>query len=83
MRNLGFLGDESQRHVTGEVRLRLAPGSCMVTGRRSPRSLYNYALATYDAADNFRHEDSEGFVRLWGLGIQTWSGIQGPGAGST
>jgi argininosuccinate synthase len=75
--------DESQRYVTGEVRLRLAPGSCTVTGRRSPRSLYNYALATYDAADNFRHEDSEGFVRLWGLGIQTWSGIQGPGAGST
>jgi len=74
--------DESQRYVTGEVRLRLAPGSCTVTGRRSPRSLYNYALATYDSADNFRHEDSEGFVRLWGLGIQTWSGIQGPGAGS-
>ena len=72
--------DESQRHVTGEVRLRLAPGSCTVTGRRSPRSLYDYSLATYDSADNFRHEDSEGFVRLWGLGIQTWSGIQGPGA---
>jgi argininosuccinate synthase len=72
--------DESQRYVTGEVRLRLAPGSCTVTGRRSPHSLYDYSLATYDAADNFRHQDSEGFVRLWGLGIQTWSGIQGPGA---
>jgi argininosuccinate synthase len=75
--------DESQRHVTGEVRLHLAPGSCTVTGRRSPHSLYDYSLATYDAADNFRHEDSEGFVRLWGLGIQTWSGIQGPGSGAT
>jgi argininosuccinate synthase len=75
--------DESQRHVTGEVRLHLAPGSCTVSGRRSPHSLYDYALATYDAADNFRHEDSEGFVRLWGLGIQTWSGIQGPGSGAT
>jgi argininosuccinate synthase len=69
--------DESQRHVTGEVRLRLAPGSCAVTGRRSPDSLYDYALATYDAADRFRHEDSEGFVRLWGLGIQTWASVQG------
>jgi argininosuccinate synthase len=68
---------ESQRHVTGEVRLRLAPGSCEVTGRRSPVSLYDYGLATYDAADNFRHEDSEGFVRLWGLGIQTWAAVQG------
>jgi argininosuccinate synthase len=69
--------DSSQRHVTGEVRLRLAPGSCQVEGRRSPVSLYDYGLATYDAADNFRHEDSEGFVRLWGLGIQTWAAVQG------
>ncbi|HEX6568889.1 MAG TPA: argininosuccinate synthase [Acidimicrobiales bacterium] len=69
--------DESQRFVTGEVRLRLSPGSCQVTGRRSAHSLYDYGLATYDAADSFRHEDSEGFVRLWGLGIQTWAQVQG------
>ncbi|HEY3144024.1 MAG TPA: argininosuccinate synthase, partial [Acidimicrobiales bacterium] len=69
--------DSSQSHVTGEVRLRLSPGSCEVTGRRSPHSLYDYGLATYDAADQFRHEDSEGFVRLWGLGIQTWAAVQG------
>ena len=65
--------DESQRHVTGEVRLQLAPGSCLVSGRRSDFSLYDYGLATYDEADRFRHEDAEGFVRLWGLGIQTWA----------
>ena len=69
--------DSSQRHVTGEVRLHLSPGSCQVEGRRSPVSLYDYGLATYDAADNFRHEDSEGFVRLWGLGLQTWAAVQG------
>jgi argininosuccinate synthase len=68
---------ESQRHVTGEVRLRLDPGSCRITGRRSDASLYDYSLATYDAADAFRHEDAEGFVRLWGLGIQTWAAKQG------
>jgi argininosuccinate synthase len=72
--------DTSQRPVTGEVRLHLEPGTCHVDGRRAPQSLYDYGLATYDAADRFRHEDSEGFVRLWGLGIQTWSGIQGPGS---
>jgi argininosuccinate synthase len=72
--------DASQEFVTGEVRLHLSPGSCRVTGRRSPHSLYDYDLATYDAADAFRHEDSAGFVRLWGLGIQTWSARQGPGA---
>ena len=68
--------ESSQRHVTGEVRLRLEPGVCRVTGRRSDVSLYDYALATYDAADAFRHEDSAGFVRLWGLGIETWAARQ-------
>jgi argininosuccinate synthase len=69
--------DESQRHVTGEVRLKLSPGRCEVVGRRSDVSLYDYGLATYDAADAFRHEDSAGFVRLWGLGVQTWAARQG------
>jgi argininosuccinate synthase len=68
---------ETQRYVTGEVRLHLEPGTCQVTGRRSEHSLYDYGLATYDAADNFRHEDAAGFVRLWGLGIQTWASKQG------
>ncbi len=72
---------ESQRHVTGEVRLRFAaPGTCAVAGRRSPVALYDHDLATYDATDTFRHQDAEGFVRLWGLGVATWSARQGPGA---
>jgi argininosuccinate synthase len=72
--------DETQRFVTGEVRLHLEPGSLQLTGRRAPRSLYDYSLATYDAADNFRHEDSAGFVRLWGLSTERWSAVQGPGS---
>jgi argininosuccinate synthase len=72
--------DSSQVHVTGEVRLRLEPGRCDAVGRRSPRSLYDHDLATYDAQDAFRHQDSEGFVRLWGLSAETWSRRQGPGA---
>ena len=67
---------ESQRHVTGEVRLRLDQGRCWVVGRRSPVSLYDHGLATYDASDTFRHQDAEGFVRLWGLGVATWSAVQ-------
>ncbi len=73
--------DESQRHVTGEVRLRFAaPGTCTIVGRRSPVALYDHDLATYDSSDTFRHGDAEGFVRLWGLGVATWSSRQGPGA---
>jgi argininosuccinate synthase len=74
--------DASQEFVTGEVRLRLAPGTCAVVGRRSPFSLYDYGLATYDAEDTFNHADAEGFVRLWGLGIQTWSANQATRRGS-
>jgi len=69
--------ESSQEFVTGDVRLHLEPGSCVVTGRRSEHSLYDYELATYDAEDRFRHEDSAGFVRLWGLGIETWAARQG------
>ncbi len=65
--------DSTQRHVTGEVRLRLEPGRCFVSGRRAERGLYDYALATYEADDAFRHEDAAGFVRLWGLSVETWS----------
>ncbi len=71
---------ETQQFVTGEVRLRCEiPGRCIVSGRRSPVGLYDYGLATYEAADRFRHQDAEGFVRLWGLGIETWSARQGSG----
>jgi argininosuccinate synthase len=66
-----------QRFVTGDVRLRLEPGRCFVNGRRADRGLYNHDLATYDASDSFRHQDSEGFVRLWGLSVETWSREQG------
>ena len=73
---------ETQKHVTGEVRLRLDQGRCWVVGRRSPVSLYDHGLATYDASDTFRHQDAEGFVRLWGLGVATWSAVQEGRAGN-
>ena len=66
----------SQRHVTGEVRLRLPGGHVAVTGRRSPVGLYDYGLATYDAADAFRHEDAAAYIRIYGLGVKTWAARQ-------
>lgn len=73
----------TQRHVSGEVRLRLTPGGGLeVVGRRSPVGLYDHSLATYDAADTFRHGDAEGFVRLFGLGIETWAARQGMAGGA-
>ena len=69
---------ETQRHITGDVRMRCeAPGFMRIVGRRSPHALYDYGLATYDAGDKFQHADSEGFVKIYGLGIKTWAGRQG------
>jgi argininosuccinate synthase len=72
-----FMAD-AQRHVTGEVRLRCeAPGRCFVAGRRSPVGLYQQSLATYGAGDAFDQSLAPGFVRLWGLGLETWAARQG------
>jgi argininosuccinate synthase len=69
---------ETQVHVTGDVRLRFeAPGMMRIMGRRSPKALYDHGLATYDAEDSFRHADSEGFVKIYGLGVKTWAARQG------
>ncbi len=72
----------AQEFVTGEVRLRLEPGRCFVAGRRADQGLYSHDLATYDASDSFRHEDSAGFVRLWGLSVETWAREQGGPSGA-
>jgi argininosuccinate synthase len=61
-----FMAVASQ-HVTGEVRVRLQAGRAVVTGRRSPAALYDYALATYDTGDVFDQQLAKGFVELWGL----------------
>ena len=60
-----------QEQVTGEVRLRLLKGDCRVVGRKSPLALYEPALATYDEGDRFDHAAAEGFIRIWGLPVET------------
>ncbi|MDW5326211.1 argininosuccinate synthase [Plantactinospora sp. KLBMP9567] len=59
--------DDTQQHVSGEVRLALHGGRAVVTGRRSEASLYDFGLATYDTGDTFDQSLAKGFVQLWGL----------------
>ncbi len=59
--------NETQKVVSGKVKMKLYKGSCRVVGRESPNSLYDYGLATYDETDRFDHSAAEGFVKLWGL----------------
>jgi argininosuccinate synthase len=61
-----FIAD-AQQHVSGDVRLVLHGGRATVTGRRSPASLYDFGLATYDEGDVFDQSLAKGFVDLWGL----------------
>jgi argininosuccinate synthase len=65
--------EESQRYVTGEVRLRYFKGGCSPVGRRSPNSLYDSKLATYGSGDTFSHESAKGFIQLWGLPAEVWA----------
>jgi argininosuccinate synthase len=58
---------QASEHVTGDVRLTLHAGRAVVTGRRSPASLYDFSLATYDSGDTFDQDLAKGFVELWGL----------------
>ena len=63
--------------VSGEVRVRLDHGQANVVGRRSDLSLYDRALATYDAEDAFDHAAAVGFIRIWGLPLRTEAARQG------
>ncbi len=60
-----------QRHVTGEVRMKLFKGALTVQGRQSPHSLYHEGLATFGADSVYRQKDAEGFIRLYGLAVRT------------
>jgi len=66
----------SQRFVTGSVRVKFFKGSCSVVGRKSPRSLYDYGLATYDKGDVFDQSASAGFIHIWGLPVKTQAQVQ-------
>ena len=60
-----------QQHVTGTIRVRLFKGSCAVVGRRSPFALYDHGLATYDEGDKFDHRAAVGFIKIFGLPVET------------
>ncbi len=68
--------DHTQRFITGTIRVKLYKGSAVVVGRKSPYSLYNYKLATYDEGDEFDQSSAPGFIQLWGLPVKIQSQLQ-------
>ncbi|HEX76867.1 MAG TPA: argininosuccinate synthase [Dehalococcoidia bacterium] len=66
----------SQRHVTGTIRVKLFKGKCAVVGRKAPKSLYSFSLATYDKGDVFDQSASPGFIHIWGLPVKVQAQAQ-------
>ncbi|HJQ22886.1 MAG TPA: argininosuccinate synthase [Blastocatellia bacterium] len=62
--------DETQKNVTGTARLKLYKGNCLVTGRRSPLSLYSEAFATFERDTVYNQRDAEGFIKLNALRLR-------------
>jgi len=71
--------DRAQKHVTGTIRVKLYKGNCIVVGRKSPVSLYDYGLATYDKEDVFDQSASIGFIQIFGLPTKVQARAQGEG----
>ena len=86
---LGILGDErvalqayveeSQKNVTGTVRVKLYKGNIMVSGRKSKVSLYNPHIATMEADPTkaYNQDDATGFIRLNGLRLKVAAKVHG------
>ncbi len=73
---LQLLMDGIQKNVTGTVRLKLYKGNCMVAGRKSPYSLYNPELATFEAEKVYNQKDAEGFIKLNALRLKMTQGLR-------
>ena len=71
---------ESQRNVTGTVRVKLYKGNIMVAGRKSPVSLYNPNIATMEAdpTQAYNQNDATGFIHLNGLRLKVAAHVHGP-----
>ncbi|MGV3489444.1 MAG: argininosuccinate synthase [Tuberibacillus sp.] len=67
--------NETQKVVTGKVRVKLFKGTHVVVGRESKYSLYNEELATYTKGDAFDHNAAVGFIKLWGLPTKVYAEV--------
>ena len=61
----------TQKHVTGTIRVKLQRGRAIVVGRKAAHSLYDRGLATYDRGDTYDQSAAVGFINIWGLQTRT------------
>ncbi|ABY22530.1 argininosuccinate synthase [Renibacterium salmoninarum ATCC 33209] len=70
-RSLDVFIDDTQKYVSGDIRVVLHAGVASVNGRRTDTGLYDFNLATYDTGDTFDQSQARGFIELWGLSAKT------------
>jgi argininosuccinate synthase len=62
--------DSTQRNVSGEVKLKIYKGNVIVTGRKSPNSLYDASLVSFDERGDYNQKDAEGFIKITSLRLR-------------
>ena len=62
--------DETQKNVTGDVRIKIYKGNVIITGRKSPQSLYNSSLVSFDESGDYNQKDAEGFIKINSLRLK-------------
>ncbi len=62
--------NETQKNVSGTVKVKLYKGHCIAVGRKSAKSLYNPEIATFDASDLYDQKDASGFLNIYGLPLR-------------
>ncbi len=67
---LQALVDDAQKNVNGVARLKLYRGGVWIAGRKSPNSLYDPSVASFEEAGGYRQADAEGFIRLSGMRLR-------------
>ena len=70
---IGAFIDETQKYVSGTVKVRLFKGQAVVRGMKAGKTIYRHDLATYSEGDAFDHSAAVGFIKIWGLPVRIWT----------
>jgi len=62
--------DQTQKYVTGDVKIKLFKGNVIIQGRRSPFSKYNLSLVSFDEVGDYEQKDAEGFIKITSLRLK-------------
>jgi argininosuccinate synthase len=74
--SLQSLIDDAQRNVDGVARIKLFKGNATIAGRKSPKSLYDSKIASFEEAGGYQQADAEGFIRLSGMRLRALAKVE-------